>query len=118
MLSLITDVDVINHSFNQSITQIITSVTMLVGTLVMMLSISWQMTLIALLTLPVSLLVIGFIIGKSQKHFINQQNYLGNVNGIVEENYSCHTIVKAFNGEERALRQFRSNNTLYSSAWK
>lgn len=120
VLSLITnDVDVINHSFNQSITQIITSVTMLVGTLVMMLSISWQMTLIALLTLPVSLLVIGFIIGKSQKHFINQQNYLGNVNGIVEENYSCHTIVKAFNGEERALRQFReSNNTLYSSAWK
>jgi len=120
VLSLITnDVDVINHSFNQSITQIITSVTMLIGILVMMLSISWQMTLIAIMTLPVSLVVVGLIIKKSQKHFVNQQKYLGNVNSIVEENYSCHTIVKAFNGEERSLGQFReSNNTLYTSAWK
>ncbi|HCM18915.1 MAG TPA: multidrug ABC transporter ATP-binding protein [Firmicutes bacterium] len=120
VLSLITnDVDVINHSFNQSITQIITSVTMLIGILVMMFSISWQMTLIAIMTLPVSLVVVGLIIKKSQKHFVNQQKYLGNVNSIVEENFSCHTIVKAFNGEERSLKQFRkSNNTLYASAWK
>ena len=120
VLSRITnDVDAINQSLSQSITQIITSATTLIGILVMMFSISWQMTLIALATLPVSLLVIAFIVRKSQKHFVNQQKYLGVVNGLVEENYSCHIIVKAFNGEERSLQEFaESNNTLYNSAWK
>lgn len=120
VLSRITnDVDVINHSLNQSITQIITSAATLLGILVMMFSISWQMTLIAITTLPLSLIVIGMIIKKSQKHFVNQQKYLGEVNGLVEENYSCHKIVKAFNGEEKSLKQFKeSNNTLYNSAWK
>ncbi len=120
VLSRITnDVDVINQSLNQSITQIITSITMLIGILVMMLSISWQMTIIAIVTLPVSLAVIGFIVKNSQKHFINQQKYLGQVNGLVEENFSCHNIVKAFNGEEKSLNEFKkSNDSLYESAWK
>ena len=120
VLSHITnDVDVINQSFNQSITQIITSITMLIGIMVMMFSISWQMTLIAIATLPVSFGVIGLIIKKSQKHFVQQQNYLGKVNGQVEEIYSCHDIVKAFNGEEKSLQEFKeSNDILYNSAWK
>lgn len=120
VLSRITnDVDAINQSLNQSITQIITSATTLIGILVMMLTISWQMTLIALATLPLSMLVVAFIVRKSQRHFVGQQNYLGVVNGLVEENYSCHLVVKAFNGEEKALRQFKGGNeALYSSAWK
>lgn len=120
VLSRITnDVDVINNSFNQSITQIITSATMLIGILVMMFSISWQMTLIALGTLPVSFIFIGVIIKKSQKHFTSQQNYLGKVNGLAEETFSCHNIVKAFNGEEKSLKEFKENNNiLYRSAWK
>ena len=87
ILSRITnDVDVINQSFNQSITQIISSITMLIGIIIMMFTISWQMTLIALATLPLSFGIIGIIIKKSQKHFVNQQKYLGIVNGLVEEN--------------------------------
>ncbi len=120
VLSRITnDVDVINQSFNQSITQIITSFTTIVGILVMMLSISWQMTLIALATLPLSFAVVAAIIKNSQKHFVNQQKYIGEVNGLVEEIYGCHNIVKAFNGEERSLESFKkSNGLLYNSAWK
>lgn len=120
VLSRITnDVDSINQSFNQSITQIITSITTLVGILFMMFTISWQMTLIALATLPVSVIIVGLIISKSQKHFVNQQRYLGSVNGLVEENYSCHNVVKAFNGEEKSLEEFKlNNNKLYQSAWK
>lgn len=120
VLSRITnDVDAINQTFTQGLTQIITSITTLVGILIMMFSISWQMTLIALATLPVSIVFVGAIVGKSQKHFMNQQKYLGVVNGLVEENYGAHTIVKAFNGEQRALEEFRkSNDTLYHSTWK
>ncbi|MGI6616440.1 MAG: ABC transporter ATP-binding protein [Dethiobacteria bacterium] len=120
LLSRITnDVDAINQSLNQSITQIITAAATLVGILVMMLSISWQMTLIALATLPLSLVVVAFIVRRSQKHFVNQQEYLGAVNGLAEENYSCHNIVKAFSAEERSLRQFEgSNDRLYRSAWR
>ncbi len=120
VLSRITnDVDSINASLNQSVTQIISSIAMLVGIIVMMLSISWQMTLIAIFTLPVSIGVIGLIISKSQKHFANQQKFLGEVNGIVEENYSCHNIVKAFNGEEKSAEAFKeSNNALYNAAWR
>ncbi len=120
VLSRITnDVDAINHSLSQSITQIITSATTIIGILVMMLTISWQMTLIALGTLPVSLIVVAVIIRNSQRHFINQQHYLGAVNGLVEENYSCHLVVKAFNGEERSLEEFeKSNDSLYNAAWK
>ena len=120
VLSRITnDVDAINHSLRQSITQIITSAASMIGIMVMMFSISWQMTLMALATIPVSLIVVAFIVRKSQRHFVNQQKYLGVVNGLVEENYSCHIIVKAFNGEEKSLNQFEeSNDRLYNSAWK
>lgn len=120
VLSRITsDVDAINQSLSQSLTQIITSITSLIGIVIMMFSISWAMTLIALVTLPISIIIIAFIVKKSQKHFVMQQDYLGKVNGHVEEMYSCHTIVKAFNGEEKSLTAFNEfNNTLYNSAWK
>jgi ATP-binding cassette subfamily B protein len=119
MSRITNDVDVINQSLNQSITQIITSVASLIGILVMMFSISWVMTLVALVTLPLSLGVVGFIVKKSQKHFGRQQKYLGKVNGMVEENYGAHVIVKAFNGDDAALEQFsESNDRLYDAAWR
>lgn len=120
VLSRITnDVDAINHSLSQSITQVITSFTTMIGILVMMLTISWQMTLIALITIPASLIIVTIIVRSSQKHFVNQQKYLGVVNGKVEEDYTCHHVVKAFCGEARSLQQFEVSNTaLYSSAWK
>lgn len=120
VLSHITnDVEAINQSLNQSATQIITSVTMIIGILAMMFSISWQMTLVALLILPISMLIISAIVKKSQKHFAAQQEYLGHVNGHVEEMYAGHTVVKAFNHEAESAKTFDEyNNTLYSSAWK
>ncbi len=114
-----TDVDSINQGLNQSITQLITSVVSIIGILVMMFSISWEMTLIALVSLPLSLLVVSFIVKRSQKYFKSQQKYLGVVNSIAEENYSCHTVVKAFNGEKKALDEFeKENKILYKSSWK
>ena len=120
MLSHITnDVDAISQSLNQSVTQIITSVTTIVGILIMMFSISWQMTLVALCIVPVSMGFILTIVKKSQKHFTAQQTYLGHVNGHIEEMYASHVVVKAFNGEEDSVKAFDSyNDTLYSSAWK
>jgi ATP-binding cassette subfamily B protein len=119
MSRITNDVDTIQQCLNQSITQIITSITMLVGILVMMFSINWIMTLIALVTLPVSAFIVMVIVRRSQRHFVAQQNYLGEVNGMVEENYGAHTIVRAFNGEARALEQFsQSNDTLYNAAWR
>lgn len=119
MSRITNDIDAINQSLNQSITQIITSVTMVIGILIMMIFINFYMTLIALITLPVSLGFVSLIIKKSQKHFVNQQKYLGEVNGLVEENFSCHNIVKAFNGEEKSFNGFtKSNSKLYDAAWK
>jgi ATP-binding cassette subfamily B protein len=119
MSHITNDVDAINQSLNTSITQIITSIVTLVGILIMMFSINWIMTLIALVTLPVSAGIVAIIVGRSQKHFKNQQGFLGEVNGMVEENYGAHTIVRAFNGEARALEQFaHSNNQLYNAGWK
>jgi len=120
VLSRITnDVDTISQSLNQSITQVITSFTAIVGYIIMMLTISWQMALVALATLPVSFGFIAFIVKKSQKHFIGQQKYLGQVSSIVEESYSCHTVIRAFNGESRAQAEFKEkNDALYRSAWK
>ncbi len=120
VLSRITnDVDSINQSFNQSITQIITSITTIIGILIMMFSISWEMTLISLLVLPLSGVVIAFIVKNSQKYFVEQQKYLGNVNGQVEEVFGSHTIVKAFNQEESSLNTFKVNNDkLYNVAWR
>ena len=120
VLSRVTnDVDTLGQSLNQSATQMITSVTTLIGVLVMMLSISPLMTLIAILILPVSLILISFVMSHSQKYFRGQQEYLGNVNGQVEEIYSGHNIIKAFNKEEDVIKTFNeTNGKLYDSAWK
>ena len=120
VLSRITnDVDTMGTTLNQSITQIITSVATLVGTLIMMLSISPLMTLISIVILPLSAILLSFVIKKSQKHFRTQQEYLGHINGLVEETYSGHTVVQAFNKEEETLKDFcNTNNVLYKSAWK
>jgi len=119
-LSRITnDVDTINHTLNQSLTQIITSVVTVVGVLVMMLSIDWRMTLVALLMIPLSFGIIGFIIGRSQKFYKKQQEYLGHINGQVEEMYGGHIVMKAFNREQKTLTTFDgTNETLYEAAWK
>lgn len=120
VLSHITnDVDAISQSLNQSITQIITSVTTLIGILVMMLTISWQMTLVAVLMVPVSAIFLLFIVKKSQRYFKAQQEYLGHVNGHIEEMYGSHVVIKAFNREEESVQTFdKYNDTLYHSAWK
>ncbi|NOZ51112.1 MAG: ABC transporter ATP-binding protein [Chloroflexi bacterium] len=120
VLSRVTnDVDTINQTLNQSMTQIIISVTTIIGVLVMMLTISWQMTLVALLIIPLSMVLIMLVIGKSQKFFKQQQEYLGHVNGHVEEVYGGHVVMKAFNGEDKSMQQFDTYNaTLHSSAWK
>ena len=120
VLSIITnDIDTLSQNLNQSITQIITSVCTLIGVLIMMFSISWEMTIISLLILPVTIWIVKNVVGKSQKYFKMQQDYLGHVNGQVEEIYGGHTIVKAFNGEEKAIEEFsKANSELYHSAWK
>ena len=120
VLSRVTnDVDTLGQSLNQSATQIITSTTTIIGVLVMMLSISPLMTIVALLILPISLGLISGIMKKSQKYFVGQQEYLGNVNGQVEEVYSGHNIVKAFNKEQDVIGEFeQTNNKLYDSAWR
>ena len=113
------DVDTLGQSLNQSATQLITSVTTLIGVLVMMLSISPLMTVVALLILPISVGLISFVMKHSQKYFSGQQEYLGNVNGQVEEVYSGHNVIKAFNKEDDVIREFdRTNDKLYESAWK
>ena len=120
VLSRVTnDVDTFSQSLNQTATQMITSVTTLIGVLIMMLSISPLMTVVALLILPISLILISFIVKHSQKYFKNQQEYLGHVNGQVEEIYGGHSIVKAFNKEEDVLKEFNEmNDVLYQTAWK
>ena len=120
VLSVITnDVDTLSANLNQSITQIITSICTLIGILVMMFSISWQMTLISLVILPVSALLVKNIVGKSQKYFKAQQDYLANVNGQVEEVYGGLNIVKVFNAEGKVTNEFeKANDNLYHSAWK
>ncbi len=120
VLSRITnDVDTLGQSLNQSITQMITSVTTIIGVFIMMLSISPLMTVIALLILPISMGMISFIIKRSQRFFRQQQEYLGKVNGQVEENYGGHTVIKVFNREDEVLREFNeTNRILYQSAWK
>lgn len=120
VLSRITnDVDTVNQTLSQSLTQIITSLITVVGVLVMMFSISWLMTLVALIVIPLSLIVVSFIVKRSQVYFMEQQDYLGHVNGHVEEMFGGHRVVKAFNGEARSIEQFEGyNDTLYSVAWK
>jgi len=120
VLSRVTnDVEVVSGTLSQSLTQIITSVTMLLGIVVMMFTISWQMTLVALGTLPLSFGILGLIISKSQVFFKRQQDYLGHINGHVEEMYGGHVVVKAFNGEAKSVEYFdQINTTLFDSAWK
>ena len=120
VLSRVTnDVDTMGQSMNQSITTLITSVTTLIGVLVMMLSISPLMTLIAIVILPISILLISFVVKKSQKYFVTQQEYLGKINGTIEETFSGQMVVKAFNREETIEEEFHeTNKVLYQSAWK
>lgn len=120
VLSRITnDVDTISQNLTQVLSQIVTSVTTLIGTLVMMISISIPMTLVSLLILPVSVLFIMVVVKFSQRYFRSQQEYLGHINGHVEEMYSGHTVVKVFNKENESVKTFNElNDILYSSAWK
>lgn len=120
VLSRITnDVDTINMNLNQTLSQAISAVITLLGVLVMMLTISWRLTLVVLITLPMSAGVMAFVMKKSQKHFFRHQNILGSVNGQVEEMYGGHVAVKAFNGEEDAVASFNEDNEkLYEAAWK
>jgi ATP-binding cassette subfamily B protein len=120
VLSKVTnDVDAISRTLNQSLTQIITSLTTVIGVTIMMFSISWQLTLVALLILPISMVLISIVVKYSQKYFKKQQDYLGHVNGHVEEMYGGHVVVKAFNGEKESIEKFDTyNKELYSSAWK
>ncbi len=120
VLSIITnDIDTLSMNLNQSITQIITAICTLIGILVMMFSISWQMTIISLIVLPISILIVKQVVGKSQKYFKKQQDYLGHVNGQVEEVYSGLNVIKVFNGEEKAETEFKkANEELYHSGWK
>lgn len=118
VLSRVTnDVDSLGMNLNQSITQLITSATTIIGVLIMMLSISWILTLIALVILPISTALVMLVVKKSQKYFKQQQEYLGHVNGQVEEVYGGHLVIKAFNREEKSLEEFeRDNRVLYKSA--
>jgi len=120
VLSIITnDIDTLSQNLNQSITQIITSICTVIGILAMMLSISVTMTLVSLILIPLASIMVKKIVEKSQKYFVKQQEYLGHVNGQVEEVYGGHTIVKVFNGEKKAIEEFeKANNELYHSAWK
>ena len=120
ILSRITnDIDTLGMSLNQSLTQLITSVTTMVGILIMMLSISWIMTLAALVIIPLSMFAVRKVVGRSQKYFKKQQRFLGHVNGLVEENYGGHQIVRVFNKEEEVTEEFNKlNDELYDSAWR
>lgn len=120
VLSRITnDVDTVNQTLSQSLTQLITSFVTVIGVLIMMLSISWLMTLAALIVIPLSGIVVSVIVRQSQKYFKKQQDFLGNVNGHVEEMYGGHIVMKAFNGEEESVKKFdESNDKLFDVAWK
>lgn len=113
------DIDTVQQTLSQSLAQMISSIVQIIGFLVMMLSISWQMTLMALVVIPLSLFLVTTVVKHSQKYFAKQQRSLGNVNGHIEEMYSGHIVMKAFNGEEKSIAQFAEyNDDLYDSAWK
>ncbi|MEA4854413.1 MAG: ABC transporter ATP-binding protein [Christensenella sp.] len=120
VLSRVTnDVDTINQTLNQSLSQIVTSTTMVIGVLVMMLTISWLMTLVVIVIVPLALLLVFRVVKRSQKYFKKQQEYLGAVNGHVEEMYGGHNVIAAYNGEEESIETFRKENgKLYGVAWK
>ena len=120
VLSRITnDIDTVSQSLNQSIQQIFTSTITIIGVLYMMISISWQLTLMALVVVPLSGILAAIIVKNSQKYFKAQQDTLGNVNGHIEEMYGGHIVMKAFNGEEKSIKEFKKHNeNLYNAAWK
>jgi len=120
VLSRVTnDVDTLSQTLNQSLGQIITSVTTVVGVLIMMFTISWRMSLVAIGVLPLSMILIMLIVKQSQKYFKQQQDFLGNLNGHIEEMYGGHIVVKAFNGEKKSIEKFDTfNSKLYGSSWK
>lgn len=120
VLSRVTnDVDTVSQTLNQTMSNTITSITTIIGVLIMMISINIQMTLISLIVIPISFVLLISIVKRTQKYFRHQQEYLGNINGYVEEMYSGHNIIKAFNGEERVIKAFDNlNSKLYNSAWK
>lgn len=120
VLSIVSnDVDLLTQNLSQSLTQVISAITTLIGVLVMMISISGTMTLATVLILPLGLIFIGFVVSHSQKYFTKQQEYLGHINGLVEENYGGHEIIKAFNAESQTIEAFDElNETLYQNAWK
>jgi ATP-binding cassette, subfamily B, multidrug efflux pump len=113
------DVDTIGNTLSTNLSQIVTSVTSIIGFLVMMLWISWAMTLVALVILPIALILVRFIISKSQRYYKKNQDYLGHVNGHIEEMFGGHNVMKAYNGEEKSIKQFDGlNNELYDAGWK
>ncbi len=120
VLSRVTnDVDTINQTLNQSLSQMITSITRVIGVLFMMLSINWLMTLIGVTMVPIAMILIKVVVSKSQVYYRQQQEFLGHINGHVEEMYGGHVVLKAFNGEAASIARFEElNDTLYSSAWK
>ncbi len=120
ILSRVTnDVDTLTQTLNQSLTQVITAVTTVIGILIMMFTISWEMTLVALCIVPISFLAMFLVVIKSQKHFKDQQDFLGHVDGHIEEMYSGHVVVQAFNRQEESIKTFnKDNDVLYTSAWK
>lgn len=120
VLSRVTnDVDTLSQTLNQSLSQVITSVTMVIGVFIMMLTISLRMTLVSLGIIPISMILIMVIVKRSQKYFKQQQDYLGNVNGHVEEMYGGHIVMKAFNGEKKSVEKFDTlNEKLYGASWK
>jgi len=120
VLSKITnDVDTVNRTLSQSLSQIVTSLVMVVGVLIMMFSINWIMTLVSLIVIPLSMILVKLIIKQSQKYFKQQQDFIGHINGHVEEMYGGHIVMKSFNGEERSLEKFKNlNDTLYTAGWK
>jgi len=120
ILSRVTnDVDTIYTSLSQSMSQIVSSVVMIIGILIMMFTINWIMTLVALLVLPLSLLTITFFVKKSQVYFKEHQQFLGEINGHVEEMYAGHNVMRAYNGEEKSIAKFDViNERLYGVAWK
>ena len=120
ILSRVTnDVDTISQTLSQSLSQMITSITMLIGIVVMMFTISWKLTLVALVSVPISTILVMIFVKISQKHFRNQQNSLGEMNGHIEESYSAHNVIKVFSGEEKAEEKFDAiNETLYKSGYK
>ena len=120
VLSRVTnDVDTIGQTLNQSLSQVVTSVTMLIGLLIMMFVTCWQMALVAVATVPVSMGLMLIIVGISQKHFKQQQRSLGAINGHIEEVFSSHNVIKAYNAEDKMINTFDGiNKTLYASAWR